>query len=69
MARTCRTPITREDPMVVLDRVEGFAKQKFEEGERDGCYAMPLQWILQIANIIRDLKGEKEIGNAMDKEQ
>jgi hypothetical protein len=63
MPRKCRTPVKYENPLVVLDRVEGFARRELEAGETNSSYAMPLHWILQIADIVRDLQEAK---NAVD---
>ena len=59
MPRKCRTPVKYENPLVVLDRVEGFARRELEAGETNSSYAMPLHWILQIADIVRDLQEAK----------
>ena len=47
---------TSENPLVVLDRVERFAKKASQEGETNSSYAMPMGWVLQIADLIRQLK-------------
>jgi hypothetical protein len=54
MGKRCRGMIDSEKPLVVLDRVERFAKECRDRGEGDACYAMPLKWILSIAEIIRE---------------
>jgi hypothetical protein len=53
-----RIPLQTPDPIDVLERVERFAKQNKDP---NGCYAMPCQWILQIAEIVRGLKSESKV--------
>ena len=48
-----RISLEKPDPLKALAQVEAYAKANNDPND---CYAMPCQWILDIAQVIRDLQ-------------